>query len=60
MKETIVNINKTKGWFFAKINKIDKPLASLQYSYLENPINSMQKQKDKILKDELPRSVGTQ
>ena len=30
----------------------------LQYSCLENPMNSMQKQKDKILKDELPRSVG--
>ena len=27
MKETIVNINKTKSWFFEKINKIDKPLA---------------------------------
>ena len=23
MKETIVNINKTKSWFFEKINKID-------------------------------------
>ena len=27
MKETIAKINKTKGWFFEKINKIDKPLA---------------------------------
>ena len=26
-KETIVKINKTKSWFFEKINKIDKPLA---------------------------------
>ena len=26
MKETIVKINKTKSWFFEKINKIDKPL----------------------------------
>ena len=26
MKETIVKINKTKNWFFEKINKIDKPL----------------------------------
>ena len=24
MKETIVKINKTKSWFFEKINKIDK------------------------------------
>ena len=28
MKETIVKINKTKSWFFEKINKIDKPLAN--------------------------------
>ena len=26
MKETIVKINKTKSWFFEKINKVDKPL----------------------------------
>ena len=29
MKETIVKTNKTKSWFFEKINKIDKPLARL-------------------------------
>ena len=29
-----------------------------QYSCLENPINSMKRQKDRTLKDELPRSVG--
>ena len=28
-KETIVKINKTKSWFFEKINKIGKPLARL-------------------------------
>ena len=28
-KKTIAKINKTKGWFFEKINKIDKPLARL-------------------------------
>ena len=27
MKETIVKSNKTKSWFFEKINKFDKPLA---------------------------------
>ena len=32
----------------------------LQYSCLENPMNSMKWQKDRILKDELPRSVGAQ
>ena len=32
----------------------------LQYSCLENPMNSMKRQKDRTLKDELPRSVGVQ
>ena len=32
----------------------------LQYSCLENPMNSMKKQNDRILKEELPRSVGAQ
>ena len=32
----------------------------LQYSGLENPMNSMKRQKDMTLKDELPRSVGAQ
>ena len=32
----------------------------LQYSCLQNPMNSMKKQKDMTLKDELPRLVGAQ
>ena len=32
----------------------------LKYSCLENPMNSMERQKDRTLKDELPRSVGAQ
>ena len=32
----------------------------LQYSCLENPINSMKRQKDRMLKDELPRLVDAQ
>ena len=35
----------------------DKPI---QYSCLENPMNSMKSQNDRILKEELPRSVGAQ
>ena len=31
---------------------------SLQYSYLENPMNRIKRQKGRTLKDELPRSVG--
>ena len=33
---------------------------SIQYSCLENPMNTMEKQKDMTLKDKLPRSVGAQ
>ena len=32
----------------------------LQYSCLENPMNSMKRQKGRTLKDELPRLVGAQ
>jgi len=32
----------------------------LQYSCLENLMNSMKRQNDRILKEELPRSVGAQ
>ena len=33
---------------------------SLQYSCLEDPMKSMRRQNDRILKEELPRSVGSQ
>ena len=32
----------------------------LQYSCLENPLNSMKMQEDRTLQDELPRSIGAQ
>ena len=44
-----------KMWSTGKGN--GKPL---QYSCLENPMNGMKRQKDRTLKDELPRSVGAQ
>ena len=44
-----------KMWFTGEGN--GKPL---QYSCLENPMNSMKRQKDKTLKNELPRLVGAQ
>ena len=44
-----------KTWSIGKGN--GKPL---QYSFLENPMNSMKRQKDRTLKDELPRWVGAQ
>jgi len=44
-----------KMWFPGEGN--DK---SLQYSCPENPMNSMKRQKDRTLKDELPSLVGAQ
>ena len=42
-------------WSTGEVN--GKPL---QYSCLENPMNSMKRQKDRALKEELPRSVDDQ
>ena len=44
-----------KTWFAGEGNG-----KALQYSCLENPMNSMKRQKDRTLKDELPRSLGAQ
>ena len=44
-----------KMWSTGKGN--GKPL---QYSYFENPMNNMKRQKDRTLKDELPRLVCAQ
>ena len=38
---------------------LEKGMAN-QYSCLENPMNSMIRQKDRTLEDEIPRLVGTQ
>ena len=50
-----IPIPRDKMWSTGEGN--GKPL---QYSCLENPMNSMKRQKDRTLKDELPRSVGVQ
>ena len=52
MKETIVKINKTKNWFFEKINKIDKPLARLIKKEREkNQINKIRNEKRELTTD---------
>ena len=51
-KETIAKINKAKGWFFEKINKIDKPLARLLKKQREkNQINKIRKENGEITTD---------
>ena len=52
MKETIVKINKTKSWFFEKINKIDKPLARLIKKKREkNQNNKIRNEKGEVTTD---------
>ena len=53
------------GW--VRVERSDRMLSTgegngkpLQYSCLENPMNSMKRQNDRILKKELPRLVGAQ
>ena len=52
MKEKIVKINKTKSWFFEKINKIDKPLARLLKKKREkDQINKIRNKKGDVIID---------
>ena len=51
-KKTIAKINKTKSWFFKKINKIDKPLARLIKQKRERTqINKIRNAKREITTD---------
>ena len=51
-KQTIAKINKTKSWFFEKINKIDRPLARLIKEEKEkNQINKIRNENGEITTD---------
>ena len=56
-------VSKQDGWVM--VESSDKMWSTgegnvkpLQYSCLENPMNRMKRQNDRILKKELPRSIG--
>ena len=52
MKETIAKINKTKSWFFEKINKIEKPLSRLIKKKTEKTqINRIRNEKGEVTTD---------
>ena len=52
MKETVVKIDKTKSWFFEKINKINKHLARLIKKEREkNQINKIRNEKEEVTTD---------
>ena len=51
-KETTAKFNKTKSWFFEKINKIDKPLARLIKKKREKTqINRIRNEKGEVTTD---------
>ena len=59
-KETIAKMNKTKSWFFEKVNKIDKPLARLIKKQREkNQINKIRNENGEIITDstEIPMII---
>ena len=52
MKKTIAKINKTKSWFFEKINKINKPLARLIKKKRERmQISKIRNEKEEVTAD---------
>ena len=52
MKETLAKINKTKSWFFEKINKTDKPLATLiKKKRVKTQINKIRNEKVEVTAD---------
>ena len=52
MKETIAKINKTKSWFFEKINKIDISLARcIKKKREKNQINKIRNEKGEVTTD---------
>ena len=60
MKEMRAKINKTKSWFFEKINKIDKPLARIiKKKRKKTQINRIRNEKEELTTDpaEIQRSI---
>ena len=52
MKETIAKINKTKSWFFEKIDKIDSLLARrIKNKREKNQINKIRNEKGQVTTD---------
>ena len=51
-----------RSWWrsLTECGPLEKNGKPLQYSCLENPMNSVQRQNDRIPKEELPRSLGAQ
>ena len=53
MKETIVQINKTKSWFFEKINKIDKTFPDSSRKKEKNQIKKIRNEKGEVTTDNM-------
>ena len=52
MKQSIVKINKTKSWFFEKINRTDRPLARfIKEKREKNQISKIRNENEEITTD---------
>ena len=59
MKETKEKINKTKSWFFEKINKIDKLLVRFIKKKRElTQINKIRNEKGEVTTDSIEKQVS--
>ena len=58
MKEAVVKINKTKSWFFEKINNIDNPFARLIKEKRENNQINILEMNKKSLKQTMKKYKG--
>ena len=58
MKETIVKTNKTKRWFFKKINKLDKPLAGLIKKKRRIKSTKLEMKKERFLQRTMQKYKG--
>ena len=58
MKETTVMINKTKSWFFERINEIDEPLTRLIKKKKGRKIKSKLEMKKERLQQSMQKYKG--
>ena len=58
MKEKIVKINKTKSWFFERINEIDEPLTRLIKKKKGRKIKSKLEMKKEKLQQTMQKYKG--
>ena len=51
VKETIARINKTKSWFFERVNKTDRPLVRFIKKKSKTQVNKIRNKKRQVSAD---------